>query len=183
MIILEGPDGAGKTTLLKNLLVTFPDIPERPRFVPHEGPGDMGDLYQAVYNDFEQNVVTRNLAFYDRHPLWSEYVYGSVMPDREVFPSFTSPAARSMAKYLASSSLVILCLPPLATIKQNLGQDIVQMDGVPENIFRIYQQYQVLRSLWPGRVVTYDYTRDFDHMLIVSEVRHHIRQYRSESNV
>lgn len=152
-IIIEGPDGAGKTTLLSDLCGHFPGMEQHPRFCTSRG-GPIDNLAEAVFRD----VQSRPTHFiYDRHPCISEFVYRTAL-GQPIPSAFLTDAMGRLRKRLAHHSLTIWCLPPLSVVKQNVSTED-DMPGVAENIERIYQQYQMHRLLWPGRHVTYDYTR------------------------
>lgn len=178
MILLEGPDGSGKTTLLKELLNEHGDtLEQRPRFSTPEGP--LSNLYVRVYNDLQDMRRSPVCGVYDRHPLVSEYVYGQAMPDREVNPDFLWPSAAEMLRDFASRTLLVMCLPPLAEVHKNLEDERVQMDGVRENVFRMYQAYQVLSLWWPNQrsLVTYDYTSNLSVAHTRAAVRLHLAEW------
>lgn len=179
MIILEGPDGAGKTTLLRNL-----DLPQRPRFATSAG-GPMNDLYARVYADFMQVFRNDNrvpeCGVYDRHSLISEYIYGQIMPDREVPPDFLWPSAKYMLEEIRKKALLVLALPPLHVVKENLHKE-VQLPGLHEQIFRIYQAYQVFRVTgWPERnLIVYDYTSRVSVATTRARINQHITEWNNQ---
>lgn len=156
-IIVEGPDGAGKSTLIRVLLEQFPSLELAPRFCTSTGgPIDSASLLNAVTKD---SLLFQKTRVYDRHPLFSEYVYSPAL-DRDLAPGFLSGQARLFHRAIQSSCLVIFCLPPLGAVEENLqaeGADF-QMPGVMDNIRRIYTAYQIRASLYSGMTVTYDYT-------------------------
>ncbi len=154
-IILEGPDGAGKTTLLSELHGHFPGMEQHPRFCTSTG-GPITELAEAVYKDVKFRPTHY---IYDRHPVVSEYVYNSAIPERAIRPAFLTDSMGRVRLRVAHHSLMIWCLPPLPEVKRNVERDAGnQMPGVLENVERIYEQYQTHRLMWPGRCVLYDYT-------------------------
>lgn len=155
-IIIEGPDGAGKTTLLSEIHGHFPGMEQHPRFCTSTG-GPIQELAEAVYKD----VKSRATHFiYDRHPVVSEYVYNTAIPGRAIRPAFLTDSMGRIRNRVAHHALTIWCLPPLPEVKRNVEQSAAdEMPGVVENIEEIYRQYQMHRIMWPGRHVTYDYTR------------------------
>lgn len=182
MIILEGPDGAGKTTLLRNL-----DLPQRPRFATSDT-GPLDNLYARVYRDFMEVFADAILldkgpecGVYDRHSLISEYIYGQIMPDREVPPDFLWPSAKYMLEQIRKRSLLVLALPPLHVVKENLHKE-VQLPGLHEQIFRIYQAYQVFRITgWPERnLVVYDYTSPMSVATTRARIHQHITEWNNQ---
>lgn len=158
MIILEGPDGGGKTTLLKRLS-------EETLLSAHERASDsvkgpLADLYGWTVNDME-SWSSQKLSIYDRHPLTSEHIYGPSVRGA-IRPGFemTNPKLGHMRRYLREHALVIVCLPPLEVVKQNVANEIEQMPGVVENIEHIYDCYRMMLHIWPldSHICRYDYT-------------------------
>lgn len=135
-IILEGPDGAGKTTLLKNLLIAFPQLQPMPRFATSEGgPVAQGDdLFWLARSQSQKVIAEHPQAVYDRHPMFSEYVYRAIIPrplsdELGVSEAFLSEEAQVFNEIIAKRSLVIFCLPGYAQAMKNLGSE-PQMAGV-----------------------------------------------------
>jgi hypothetical protein len=182
MIILEGPDGSGKTTLMQELVMDH-GFKQRPRFSTHSGPLD--NLYRRVYQDLEKVMSgTEECGVYDRHSLMSEYIYGQIRPDSEINPDFLWPGAADMVRALSSRCLLVLCLPPLHVVTENvLKEDTEQMVGVRENIFRMYQAYQVMRIFWPSqnRLITYDYTSDLSRRTAISRINLHRAEWNKHN--
>ena len=155
-IIIEGPDGAGKTTLIQDLQHQLPGMEIHPRFCTSKG-GPIDGLAEAVFRDVR---TTPTHYIYDRHPLVSEYVYRTAIRGQSIPDVFLTDAMGRLRKRVARHSLVIWCLPPLSSVKNNVERDAEgEMPGVVENIEEIYRQYQMHKQLWPGRHATYDYTR------------------------
>lgn len=154
MIILEGPDGGGKTTLLERLCKEYPSIARHER--ASEGiKGPVADLYDWAHNDV-WSWHKQPLSFYDRHPLISEYIYGPVVRGGLDARFHTTPLRRRVA----SRALVIVCLPPLQTVRRSVSADR-DMPGVTTHIDTIWHAYASLRATWScsTNLITYDYTQ------------------------
>lgn len=155
MIILEGPDGGGKTTLLKELSDHYFSIPVHDR--ASEGvSGPVKDLFTWAHKDIG-SWRDKQLHFYDRHPLVSEYIYGPVVRGT-MDPRFHTTHLR---RRLAQRSLVIVCLPPLDAVRASVSAER-DMPGVTTHIDAIWHLYASLRASWPSTsgIVFYDYTED-----------------------
>lgn len=151
-IIIEGPDGAGKTTLIKQLLEDLPGVTLAERFCSStEGPVD--DLFMAAAGSVSQ---WSSSVIFDRHPLWSEYIYSHEL-GRPIADGFLSQGARSLTTAMHHQCMVVVCLPPLERVRANLSAE-GQMPGVVENIDRIYEAYMVRLAQYTGRAGLYDYT-------------------------
>jgi hypothetical protein len=158
IILLEGPDGGGKTTLAKKLSVDL-SLPMHKR-ASDSITGPVVDLYAWTVDDIT-TWHKQELALYDRHPLTSEHIYGPSVRGR-VRPGFemTNPDIAYMRRYLRKHALIIVCLPPLGVVRENVASEIEQMPGVVENIDHIYQCYRMMLHLWPldCHIARYDYT-------------------------
>jgi len=157
VIILEGPDGGGKTTLLKRLCEAT-GLPAHERASTSKG-GPRSDLYDWTVNDL-QSWHKQPLAIYDRHPLTSEHIYGPTVRG-DVRPGFelANPELAYMRRHLRRNALVIICLPPLSTVRENVASDIEQMDGVVDNIDHIWECYRMMMHIWPldSHIARYNY--------------------------
>ena len=153
MIILEGPDGGGKTTLLETLLMKYPSIAMHER--ASEGvKGPVAGLYEWTHRDLHTWDM-QTLSFYDRHPLVSEYIYGPIIRGT-IDPRFHGTPLR---RRLARRALVIVCLPPLDTVRASVSADR-DMPGVTTHIDAIWTSYASLRATWPVStgILYYDWT-------------------------
>lgn len=176
MIILEGPDGAGKTTLLHQLENDL-KLPIHPRFATHDGPLDR--LFSRVVEDcFSRDRYTIEL--YDRHPFWSEYIYGSVLPGRQVNSHFLKRAVSELVSQVARDALVIVCLPPFDKVVDALLAPSAerQMASVTDYIGELYDAYRIMALMWPNQanVYEYDYTDPDAYSQLLSRVHHHIKE-------
>lgn len=182
MIILEGPDGAGKTTLLSNLLDEFPSIEEHARASTSvEGP--LAEIHEWARTDLATQML-QPLSFYDRHPVFSEPVYGQIIRGN-VHEWFSSEEAQQMGNSLLNNSLVVICLPPLDKVVNNLEAE-GQMEGVIDNIGQIYGVYgNILTSIsqaFPTNVFHYDYTVESDLDDLISVIAAHQTQWNRRTN-
>ncbi|QWY84927.1 polynucleotide kinase [Gordonia phage MScarn] len=165
-IIIEGPDGAGKSMLLKSLLEDLPDMRPAPRFCTSTG-GPVENLWAEVMTGALDLISSKLI--YDRHPMWSEYIYSQEL-GRDIAPGFLTPSARQLADAMVSATTVVVCLPSLERVRANLEAE-EQMSGVAEHIDRIYQAYMIRVVQYPGRVLVYDYTDAPSYFTLLSELR------------
>lgn len=150
MLILEGPDGGGKTTLLNTLALDF-ELPIHPRFSTSTG----GPL-DNIYNRGRQDLLTwgdQELSLYDRHPMVSEPIYGAILR-RDVDKNFYRTRASDTA--FLGRGLMIFVLPGFSTVQANLGIED-QLDGVAENILKIYKAYVSRAATYRGHSFIYNY--------------------------
>jgi len=180
MIILEGPDGAGKTTLMNDLLEAFP-IDQHERASTSEG-GPVDNIFEWAQADVETWTV-QPLSFYDRHPVISEPIYGTILRGG-YDPKFDSREGQLLRHKLNWRALTIVCLPPVGVVIKNL-QSEKQMKGVDDHIFDIYLAYQQRLITHgeglPHTVFHYDYTEnelsEFDDLCEIIEA-HMVRWNR-----
>lgn len=162
MILLEGPDGSGKTSLMSTLLDRFPGIEEHERASTSKG-GPVDNIFDWAWND----LITwdqQPLSFYDRHPLFSEPIYGPTVRN-SLDSRFEDYHGEDMALKTINESLIILCLPDIDTVRNNVYSNLDdQMSGVVLHINSIYEQYRKLKdALYRRRnVFWYDYNRPGD---------------------
>ena len=168
-VLIEGPDGAGKTTLIKQLMEDMPDLRLMGRFCTSEG-GPIDDLFPEVRARMSEFGLPS--ALFDRHPLWSEYIYSHEL-GRPIAPGFLTSAARSLTRTMKRECMVILCMPPLERVRANLGHE-EQMPGVTEHIDRIYEGYAIRGSQYTGRVFWYNYTYAPSYRDVLNETRQYV---------
>lgn len=137
MIVVEGPDGAGKSTLIQAIVERF-GFPIAPRVVSKDAEA-MVDLKAWTESNVSQGFHTR---VYDRHRLISEPIYGSILRSR-FEPGFSSVVwlnAMYTQFYMRCAPILIYCIPPYDTVRENLKNDADNAVVAPK-IRRIYAQY------------------------------------------
>lgn len=180
MIIVEGPDGAGKSTLVKeicerfNLWVGERAVKDRKRLYEVT----RQDTYSAMAEELRGNAPPK---VWDRL-FFSEMVYAPIV-GREC--EFTSEEQYFIRRFMELIDCpIILCHPPYQTVVDNALKD-EQMDGVNENIEKIFWDY--LRLKWPRQVRYYDYTQPegdgtyFSHAELMRAIEGYItsREFRT----
>jgi hypothetical protein len=154
-VIVEGPDGAGKTTLIGKLAADWPRMTIADRAVQSDG-SRIPKLDQWVIES-ANSAAARPKSIHDRHAIISEPIYGTLV--RHKLPGmFAQPWwVNVMMQRMAMHALLILCLPPLSHVRENVkGNEGDQMSGVVDNIDAVWHAYNVLP--WPGVMMRYDYT-------------------------
>lgn len=183
MIILEGCDGAGKTTLL-NMLTRATGLPAHER-ASSSTEGPVKDLYLWTINDIA-SWHTQPLAIYDRHPLISEQIYGQAVRGGDLRPGFDAgnKYLAMMRRHMRREALIILCIPPLEVVRENIAGEAEQMSGVAENVDYIYECYNNVLKFWPmdAHIARYDYTQAPTHKhgweSILAAALHHKYSWR-----
>lgn len=156
-MIVEGPDGAGKTTLLQRL---SRDLGVQVQVWP-EARSEMAStgLFRRVFGSlgYEVSASTGQPARLHDRLYFSELVYGQILRGKH---AFMPNQVRIIENVLWGLSIpIIFCRPPLEVVKQNIAQSQgTQLDGVPEHIERIWNQYCVYPSEWRPQSLVYDYT-------------------------
>src|SRR5690554_364747 len=89
MIIIEGMDGSGKTVLAQHLSSRLENAPIK-RFVTSDGPTNYDLLVaktKAALTDLHNQIMKgqRPVVIYDRFPLISEAIYGTIFRGRNHF--------------------------------------------------------------------------------------------------
>jgi len=170
MIIIEGMDGSGKTSLAQKLSFRLGDVPIK-RLVTSGGPTYYDLLVERTRATLTElrNQVTWNqrpVVIYDRFPLISEAVYGTILRGRN---SFGDEWTALVDLLLALDPIVVYCRPRIDLILQNIRETADdQMDGVVSKALELITAYDELISwlqvkanrLRSGRILVYDYDLD-----------------------
>lgn len=179
MLIVEGPDGSGKTTLVEKLAEQLEWL-IHPKLANHDTTLNINLGVWCVENRLKgfQEVI------YDRYPLISEPIYGSVLrgylrDGLDDGPWFR----REWKRWQALQPLVVVCLPPLEVVMQNLRDDENNLEVVDKQPL-IYWQYWALlqRSEWPWIHFDYTQTRDVNGSvsLLCDSITMHVRRIQRE---
>lgn len=170
MIIVEGMDGSGKTTLAQQLSFRLGKAPIK-RFVTSGGPTDFDSLVEQTKETLMEfhNQVTQNqrpVVIYDRFPLISEAVYGTILRGRNHFGDEWDSL---IALFLALDPIIIYCRPKIDFILQNIRETAEgQMEGVVSRSRELINAYDELISwlqvkahrLGSGHILVYGYDTD-----------------------
>lgn len=170
MIIIEGMDGSGKTTLAQQLSFRLGKVPVK-RFVTSGGPTNFDSLVEqtkATLIEFHDQVTQnqRPVVIYDRFPLISEAVYGTILRGRNHFGDEWDAL---IALFLALDPVIIYCRPGIGVILQNIRETADgQMEGVVSRARELINAYDELISwlqvkahrLGSGRILVYGYDTD-----------------------
>jgi hypothetical protein len=150
-LVVEGPDGSGKTTLVRYLSAQTGLHPVK---LSQALTGPVEDLCLET----SRYLLSPDRHLFDRHPLFSELIYGHIIRG-EVKPGFDDFNWIVWATEKLSERLktLIVCLPPLSIVKQNLAKS-PQMPGVEEHIEQIYDRYVDLVEFEWKDVIVYDYS-------------------------
>lgn len=186
MIIIEGMDGSGKTSLAQKLSFRLGNVPIK-RFVTSDGPTNYDLLVKktkAALTELHDQVTQnqRPVVIYDRFPLVSEAVYGSILRGRN---HFGDEWVALINLLLALDPIVVYCRPKIGLILQNIRETAdSQMDGVVSRARKLINAYDELVSwlqvkahrLRSGHILVYSY--DIDEVWDVeTEIR---RIYREQ---
>jgi thymidylate kinase len=150
MIIVEGPDGAGKTTLIKQLVNHYG------MKVGKRGTDNRDLLYTVTVPDTFRALRLALEGGNGLPTIWdrlyfSDLVYAPIQ-GREV--AFSREERYFIEQTIIALDIpVILCVPPWKTVMENEA-GTHQMEGVHENLRRIYNAYS---SGFAVRVPTYTY--------------------------
>lgn len=139
-------------------------VDAEPRAATSEG-GPNVDLI-AYVEQAESNLATPRRSVYDRHPVISENIYGPIIRGSSGL-GHRIDWLRRRRRGLQRKAFVVWCLPPLATVIDNVDQSDVQMAGVDKHITGIYAGYVNAVASWPELdnfsgtqlCAVYDYTK------------------------
>jgi len=154
-ILVEGMDGSGKSGMVQRIAADL-KIPIHARACTSAG-GPIERVYEWATEDV-MSLRWQPFSVYDRHPLVSEYIYGSTTR-QHVDDRFFTKHAQKLSEIFARSVLIVFCDPgPDEVFKNVLAGK--HMSGVTENASRLYYFYRTFMHYWPGnRPVVWDYTQ------------------------
>ena len=171
MIIIEGMDGSGKTFLAQQLSLRLGNAPIKRLIVTSHGPDDYDLLVKrtkVVLTELHDQVTQnqRPVVIYDRFPLISEPIYGTILRGRNCFGDEWLPLINLL---LSLDPIVVYCRPGIKFILQNLQETADnQKEGVVSKARELINAYDKLMSwlqmkthlLRSGRVLVYSYNMD-----------------------
>lgn len=156
MVIIEGPDGSGKTTLLHKLSADL-GLLIQPRAANSDAE------YTTRLDDWviEHNSKPPGRIIYDRHQLISHLMYGPLMK-RTMFGAFTNVTWLSdeLDKLWSKRPIIVLCLPSLFQIKDNLDRDEHKVAEADIDVFYWNYHNWLAQYYHHAHVIHYDYTTD-----------------------
>ena len=167
MIIIEGMDGSGKTVLAQHLSSRLENAPIK-RFVTSDGPTNYDLLVaktKAALTDLHNQIMKgqRPVVIYDRFPLISEAIYGTIFRGRN---HFGDEWFSLINRLFALDPIVVYCRPRIGTILRNLRETAdSQMEGVVSKARELVNAYDELMSwlqlkthqMHSGRILVYSY--------------------------
>jgi thymidylate kinase len=152
-IIVEGIDGSGKSTVIHMLLERVAGV----RLV--EGFKHSGfSSYPVWLNSQLNGSPSPSTPIHDRF-FYSELVYGPILRQRiDVTPHTYEETIRQLRR----SAMLIYCRPPLKIIRKSSTVK-PQMEGVDDNLAKIYEEYENLMmdesEYYRDRFLLWDFTR------------------------
>lgn len=162
MVIIEGPDHSGKSTLIQHILEEFGNQVELSP-ASHQGPHrnrpafrDPLAVHERVYGAILNELASQGKVQIHDRLFFSELVYGEVLRGGSTFSWAESVHVNRLLT--AISPPIVFCLPPLEVITNKI-YGATHMEGVTDNITKIYEAYVALSALRNPRVTLYDYTR------------------------
>lgn len=168
MIVVEGPDGSGKTTFIKQLVQDL-KLPIAPRAVSSDAEA-LTDLVKWTEENLAKGFQKK---IFDRHRLVSEMIYGPLLREHpsEGFDNYYWLVAQQ-ALFFHIKPLIIVCLPPLEIVRENIGKDRFNSRLFP-NKKQVDQLYWLYFNWAAGhpRVIKYDYTQEFNYPLVLNLIR------------
>lgn len=171
MIVCEGPDGAGKSTLVEHLAEMF-DLA-----IGERGVANRDHLYkvtrQDTYKALSMGVLGSQPRIWDRLFV-SEFVYADLVGRPCEFSQ--AEAEFIVATMNALAFPMIVCLPPLDVVKENVAK-AHQMKGVNEHLSGIYFTYDQGILPWPENLIYYDYTGHNKDFASLDEVEDEVAGY------
>ncbi len=164
MIVVEGPDGAGKTTVCERICREF-NLKMGERSIKNRDEiykSTREDSWRALYEEFRCVAPPK---VWDRLGPFSDPIYASLgIPLKNGVPTprqcaFSKKEIRMYRDCLRTMGLVILCLPPLEVVLENVQKEY-QLEGVPTLTKHVYTGYRITMARNP-MYYKYDYTRSY----------------------
>ena len=157
-LIVEGMDGTGKSTLV-DLIRKEMGYELAPRFCTSLG-GPINDLWTQLKAAI-RTLPELTPKIFDRIPLVSEPIYGSILRD---YPSvmfgdtpYEKYCRSEVEKRVKQECTVVWCHPPLLIVLLNLRTDPeTQLGGVVSHAKEIYSEYVRVMPQWSP--IIWDYT-------------------------
>jgi hypothetical protein len=159
LIVVEGVDGSGKSTLCSWITDNF-GLRMGQRSIKNRDEiyrTTRLDTWRAVYRELACNHPP---LVWDRLGPFSDPIYAASGIPHERYGSFTSNEIEMFDHIARAVALVIVCVPPLQTVMDNLT-NTHQLDRVIEKTPDIYAYYLQLADEYNE----YDYTRDHPSVL------------------
>lgn len=160
MIIIEGCDNSGKTTLFNRLRVDLGCLG-----VINTRPRKEQDVLDAVYHMRELSQLTQFVM--DRWSPISESIYGPICRDDHMIDEETLEYLDNMLFQMKAT--VVYCRPPLEVMQATIF-DREQMEGVTDNLTRLYEAYDKRMDNLVSRgikVLQYNYVeQDYFELLV-----------------
>lgn len=166
MIIVEGPDGAGKTQLVLRLADDL-GVEVAPKVVQPDMTSEV-DLLDWCKREM---MTWPQKRLYDRFPLVSEFIYGP-MYRHDVRAPFKDLDQLKAAwdNFKATDPLVIVCLPPLSEVLQNVNRSDTDNSAVNgPQMSGVYWQYHNFAAGTYSLV--WDYTNPFSYEPMLQNIK------------
>lgn len=159
MIILEGPDGAGKTYLKNQILQAFPDLPLAPKAMASD---ITPNIHMVHYIEEWTNKQRPSDVLFDRFALISGPLYAPILDDKyqlNIYSSLRWMRNQHATFYGIVRPLIIYCLPPISTVRDNVRGDPENAKAAPyiERIYAAYVHRAAVDDGYPYSYI-YDYT-------------------------
>ena len=161
MIIVEGVDNSGKTRLVEWLIEKLPGV----KVIHSHGPVQSELMVEQLLADINMAYRYQKPIVFDRFPLISEEIYGSVLRGGNLFTK-SHDRELLMEWFRSLAPLIIHCRPAREIVIGSIS-DRLQMDGVVNNIDKLIDAYDDLMAELNSRgfiTYIYDYTRDKDRL-------------------